>query len=65
MDIPLILLLICLIGYIFKSLFDLINNHNLTKREKTNISYVIVTIPIIGSMWYYFYASNKRKTYRS
>lgn len=60
MDYIILIIFVGLAIYVLRSLYDLITDPVLTKREKTNASYVIVVLPVIGSMWFYFYLSRKK-----
>lgn len=60
MDYIILIIFVALVAYVGKSLYDVVINPILSQREKTNASYVIVTLPVIGSMLFYFYLSRKK-----
>lgn len=61
MEYSIFIIFVALVAYVGKSLYDVVTNPVLSQREKTNASYVIVTLPIIGSMLFYVYQSRRRK----
>lgn len=61
MEYSILIIFVALVAYVGKSLYDVVTNPILSQREKTNASYVIVTLPVIGSMLFYVYLSRKKK----
>ncbi|HMV09410.1 MAG TPA: hypothetical protein PK325_07150 [Cyclobacteriaceae bacterium] len=60
MDYIILIIFVALVHYVGKSLYDVFTNPVLSQREKTNASYAIVTLPVIGSMLFYFYLSRRK-----
>lgn len=61
MDYIILTIFIALILYVGKSLYDLVTDPVLSQREKINVSYIIVMLPVVGSMWFYYYLARKKK----
>jgi|GEM_PF-3178543 len=61
MDYIILTIFVALALYVGKSLYDLVTNPVLSQREKTNASYIIVMLPVAGSMWFYHYLARKKK----
>lgn len=51
--------------FLIKSVYDLIKSKTLTNKEKTNLSFLIVLVPILGSGIFYLYQSNVYRASRT